>query len=171
MSEIGPFPYKHTPLSPDSSKREPYLSLDQNRFPPLTYSEYREIEPTLYFCTTEDRNANSSQWIIKKCSTAQWLTSMHLKSLLKDLIYLFIRSVWALRSPENLGTENEQVPSLDYTDSLPINSSAWTWMIPHILVAKIYILSTVKIAAIIYDKSVVWSLFDRFNFFFASKIS
>ena len=96
---------------------------------------------------------------------------MHLKSLLKDLLYLFIRSVWALRSPENLGTENEQVPSLDYTDSLPINSSAWTWMIPHILVAKMYILSTVKIAAIIYDKSVVWSLFDRFNFFFASKIS
>lgn len=96
---------------------------------------------------------------------------MHLKSLLKDLIYLFIRSVWALRSPENLGTENEQVPSLDYTDSLPINSSAWTWMIPHILVAKIYILSTLKIAAVIYDKSVVWSLFDRFNFFFASKIS
>jgi len=44
-------------------------------------------------------------------------------------------------------------------------------MIPLILVAKIYMLSTLKIAAIIYDKSVVWSLFDRFNFFFASKIS
>ena len=64
MSEIGPFPYKHTTLSPESSKRrkrEPHLSLDQNRFPPLTYSEYREIDPTLYFCTTEDRKANSSQ--------------------------------------------------------------------------------------------------------------
>ena len=45
MSEIGPFPSKHTPLSPDSSKREPYLSLDQNLFPPLTYSEYRENTP------------------------------------------------------------------------------------------------------------------------------
>lgn len=88
-----------------------------------------------------------------------------------DLYAFFIRSVWALRSPENLETENEQVPSLDYTDSLPINSSAWTWMIPLILVAKIYILSTLKIAAIIYDKSVIWSLFGRFNFFFASKIS
>jgi len=95
MSEIGPFPYKHTPLSPDSSKREPYLSLDQNRFPPLTYSEYREIDPTLYFCTTEDRNANSSQWIIKKCSTAQWLTSMHLTSLLKDLIFDYLQFIYS----------------------------------------------------------------------------
>ena len=48
MSEIGLFPYKHIPLSPDSSKREPYLSLDQNRFPPLTYSEYRETKNPLF---------------------------------------------------------------------------------------------------------------------------
>ena len=44
-------------------------------------------------------------------------------------------------------------------------------MIPLILAAKIYILSTLKIAAIIYDKSVFWSLFDQFNFFFSLKFS
>ena len=59
MSEIGPFPYKHTPLSPDSSKREPYLSLDQNRFPPLTYSEYRETKNPLFMHWRSKRKQQS----------------------------------------------------------------------------------------------------------------